>query len=406
MAIAVGQQARQPDVAARLTATDAAASPSPRYAFVDLLRAWAVILMIEAHVFNALLRSDLQQTTAFAVLTFLNGLVAPAFLFMAGFTFVLSAQRRSTDVHGLGKRLGRLGALLLLAYALHLPFASLVQLFTQVDRAQLVSFLQVDILQAIAVSLLVLVVLMLVLRHPRSLGRATLVLTALVVLVTPIVWRYDFSDSLPLPFATYLNAAQSSPFPLFPWSAYVFAGAFTSQLFLAARSTESTRRLDATMANVFCWGLLLLVLGPVVGSYLDRTYPRSTAWSPSPGSFAVRLGVVLIVLSAVWLWTRRVDRPSRVSGALQIVGRESLLVYFVHLVIIYGWLFHLPWRAQVVGPTLSPLACSLVFVGVAGFTCCVAYGWHQAKARDRRVSRVAGYALAGALSCVLLIHTF
>jgi len=46
--------------------------------------------MIETHVLNATLDSRLKLEIPFKILTFVNGLVAPSFLFCAGFAFAIS----------------------------------------------------------------------------------------------------------------------------------------------------------------------------------------------------------------------------------------------------------------------------------------------------------------------------
>lgn len=57
----------------------------------DLLRGLVIIIMIEVHVFNAFLLPELRQTGWFSVLNFINGLVAPSFLFVSGFAFQVSS---------------------------------------------------------------------------------------------------------------------------------------------------------------------------------------------------------------------------------------------------------------------------------------------------------------------------
>ena len=66
-------------------------TPPTRLLFIDRLRGWAVVVMIETHIVNALLRNDLRHETAFVILNFINGLVAPTFLFCAGFAFAISS---------------------------------------------------------------------------------------------------------------------------------------------------------------------------------------------------------------------------------------------------------------------------------------------------------------------------
>jgi len=53
----------------------------PRYGFIDLLRGFALVVMIETHVSNAYLPLASRKGSEFFFgLSFINGLVAPAFL--------------------------------------------------------------------------------------------------------------------------------------------------------------------------------------------------------------------------------------------------------------------------------------------------------------------------------------
>ena len=70
-------------------------SPS-RLLFADWLRAWALLVMIETHVFNAFLAAQFRDTQWFRNLNFLNGLVAPSFLFVSGFVFLVASRALSS----------------------------------------------------------------------------------------------------------------------------------------------------------------------------------------------------------------------------------------------------------------------------------------------------------------------
>ena len=50
---------------------------------LDWLRGLAVLVMVECHVFNALLAPEYRSATWFGVLNWLNGFVAPAFLLVS-----------------------------------------------------------------------------------------------------------------------------------------------------------------------------------------------------------------------------------------------------------------------------------------------------------------------------------
>ena len=84
-----------------------------RLAFIDLLRGWALLVMIEVHVFNAFLLPYFQATSWFNMLNFINGLVAPSFIFISGFVFLLASQKKLESFRTFGpafwKQLGRIG---------------------------------------------------------------------------------------------------------------------------------------------------------------------------------------------------------------------------------------------------------------------------------------------------------
>jgi len=103
-----------------------------RYYFIDQFRGWAVLFMIETHVLNAFLNASLRSSLSYKVLDFINGLVAPAFLFIAGFAFSIVAMRKWDECLRLGQpfrqQLRRYMFVGLVGYLLHLPGFSLPHL--------------------------------------------------------------------------------------------------------------------------------------------------------------------------------------------------------------------------------------------------------------------------------------
>ena len=112
-----------------------------RYIFIDLLRGWAILIMIEVHVFNAFLLPELKQEGWFGILTFINGLVAPAFLFVSGFAFEVSSGSKLDDMRkfklSFWRKLWRYFSIILIGYALHLPYYSLSKIINRATPAQL-----------------------------------------------------------------------------------------------------------------------------------------------------------------------------------------------------------------------------------------------------------------------------
>src|SRR4030095_10122182 len=98
---------------------------SPRLVLSDWLRGFSILFMIETHVLNSLLKPFLKDEGWFHLLNFFNGLVAPSFLFVSGWSFVVASTRKLDDLHKFGpafwQQLKRIGLIWILGYMLHLP---------------------------------------------------------------------------------------------------------------------------------------------------------------------------------------------------------------------------------------------------------------------------------------------
>src|SRR5208283_255621 len=57
-----------------------------RFPFLDWMRGLAVLIMIQCHTFNSLVRLDLRDGGPYTYSQFVGGMAAPLFLFMAGMT--------------------------------------------------------------------------------------------------------------------------------------------------------------------------------------------------------------------------------------------------------------------------------------------------------------------------------
>ncbi|HUI66403.1 MAG TPA: heparan-alpha-glucosaminide N-acetyltransferase domain-containing protein, partial [Bacteroidota bacterium] len=100
-------------------------SPKKRIEFIDLLRGWAVIVMIQTHVFNATLTPEITGSAFFEIIRFIDGLVAPSFLFASGMAYAVTTRRKMADYLSFGmplvRQIGRLLFIMLIGYSLHIP---------------------------------------------------------------------------------------------------------------------------------------------------------------------------------------------------------------------------------------------------------------------------------------------
>ena len=198
-----------------------------RYAFVDLLRGWALVVMIETHVINAYLPMASRRSWFFFWLSFFNGLVAPTFLFASGFSIMLQGRKQWEDwLHfrlPFWKQMRRLGFIAMVAYYSHLQHFELSKYLHPDDPDIWKRTLQVDILQCIVASLLIVHILAFLLRRPAATAWGALLLACTVTILTPMMWARDFTSQLPLSLALFLNPHGISLFPLFPWTAFLCA---------------------------------------------------------------------------------------------------------------------------------------------------------------------------------------
>lgn len=310
--------------------------PSKRIEFVDLLRGWAVIVMIETHVVNATLAAQAMESDVFQWVKFINGLVAPSFLFASGLAYAITTHRKVNEYLALGKplakQLSRLLLILLVGYMLHLPEFSYTKLAKGITEKQWLVFLQADVLQCIAATLLLLQLLLLILRSETRLYACAGVLALGMLFGAPLMWEKEFLGTVPAPFAAYLNGLHYSLFPLFPWSVFLLAGAVTGHLYNEARRNVSDER--KFIKRVLYCGIGLILFSFLLHPFMEHLYSTYDHWRYGPPFVLLRIGIVMVLLAGMFHFERRIGVSK--DSVVTLVGRESLLVYTVHLLLIYG----------------------------------------------------------------------
>ncbi len=351
----------------------------PRFKFVDYLRGGALLVMIEVHVFNSMLLSSIKIESWFSILTFINGLVAPSFLFISGFAFYISSDRKLDELRNYGKafwrKIGRIFVIFLAGYSLHFPFRSVFLSGYNLFSINWSPVVNVDILQCIAVGLLVMFVFRLLIKNKKLYDLFLLISGVLIVLVSPFVWKTDFANYFPLFFAAYFNKMQGSLFPLFPWLGFMFIGATACNYYLNAREQNKEKQYIYIISAV---GVFLILLGNV--SRFDLVYALIGNIIPNPLFFVLRLGYILILLVLCWYYAD-IRKPEK-SFVLD-VSRESLLVYWLHLVLIYGVFWNGKSLAAIVNNRFGIIECGIITIAIAVLMIFVAKLWGAFKKRTK-----------------------
>jgi hypothetical protein len=345
-------------------AADGARLPSAagRNIALDLLRLLAAVQMVQGHTVDAVLAPAFRQGPVHSAWLSLRGLTSVAFLFAAGLAYHLSSLRPATSsgsqAGARARRLRRAFALILLGYALHLPVGLLSNADPSATARMLQTWLAVDILQCMGVSLLALELLTLAFPRPRALACACGFGAVLVL------WASSrsaaMSDGLGPILQSYVTPYSGSIFPIFPWSAHMLFGVALGGLVLSPRR-QGLRLALAAMATLGLSGAL------------QRTAVLPAEHLGRLG--AVMLGAALLSLLSPW--------AAAWPAALFQLARDTLFIYVFHIVLVYGEGVGL---YASIGHRLSPGAAIALAAGVIGLTFAGAVGYARGRAlRARRV---------------------
>jgi len=352
-----------------------------RYLFIDLFRTGIILLMLEGHIARSLLPQESQQSTWFMIHEFIHGLSAPAFLFGAGLTFVISTRKRWEEYHHwdrpLAGRLGRVTLVLLLGLALHLPYFSMQKIITQGTTADYLQLFQADVLACIGIGLLALHAFLFFFKTEQRFYILVSVTGLVVCFLTPYVWDTDFLRYLPIPIAQLFNSQHGSPFPLFPYIGFLFAGTIVSWEYISAVQEHREQRLVRSLLMI---GAGFIALGLILDAIPFQIYPTYNFWYTSPNYFLIRVGS-LILLMCFFLYLETIwKKPHPVTT---VIGRESLFVYVLHLPLIYGSVINPGWSLNnITGSDPGPAGIIGTFIGFTIAMLAVAQTWNWLKEKE------------------------
>ena len=380
--------------------TDAGKS---RLAYIDWMRGLACLLMFQTHCYDAWLGPAARQSRFFMCSQLGGTFPAPLFLFLAGISFALVTEKlwqkgvatgqvaRTTIVRGAE----------IFGYGLLFRVQEFAISWGWAPKSDLA---RVDILNTIGLSMMLMGVMcwivgaVAVVGHRASPGtaeggrlhtstaegdhhsttapspsRIVAVVAACVValaisLLTPLLWTTWRPRYLPWPLESYINgvhnlgAPQAWLFPVFPWTAFAFAGLAVGFILQAALSRARTSRAFILLGVA---GIALIELSRWLDALPRQLYPVYDYWHTSPAFFLIRVGMLLVILTGSYAWCRWGLAHWGFSPLIQL-GQASLLVYWVHIEFVYGRVSILPKHAQsILGASLGLLTIFLAMLALA-----------------------------------------
>jgi uncharacterized membrane protein len=312
------------------------------------MRGLACVLMFQTHCYDSWLGGAAREGKFIRWSQLGGTLPAPLFLFLAGISSALLTDRmrqKGTLPGTIARTTIFRGAEI---FGLALLFRVQEFAFGQ-PWAPWTDLLRVDVLNVIGISLMLMGAVNWLARGRASNVILAAAVAAAIAMATPPLWTTWRPHRLPWYLESYFNGVhtfgvpQPWLFPIFPWTAFAFAGLAVGFLLFSDWPAKNPGRATALFGSA---GVALFYLS----SWLDRLpalYAVYDYWHTSPNFFLARVGVLLVILWGVYGWCRWGLGQIGFSPLIQL-GQASLLVYWVHIEFVYGRFSILPKRAQTI----------------------------------------------------------
>ena len=185
-----------------------------------------------------------------------------------------------------------------------------------------------------------------------------------ISLISPQIWTTWRPRWLPWPLESYIDGVhifdkpQPWLFPIFPWAAFAFAGLVAGFILT---SGWARAHVTAAVMSLTAGGAAVAWLAWWLDSLPKTMYANYDFWHTSPNFFLVRLGIVTVILGGAYLWCRWGAGQIGFSPLIQM-GKSSLLVYWVHIELVYGGLSIMKKHSQTIGSATFGLV--VIFVSM------------------------------------------
>ena len=301
-----------------------------RLHFIDAMRAWAILMMLQGHFVDGLLDNLFRdpENNVYTLWKYFRGITAPVFFTVSGFIFTYLLIR--FPLYGLEnprikKGIRRGIQLVLIGYLLRL------NLFGLLEGKLYNSFFFVDVLHCIGISILTIIGVFWISAHRNKWLFPALLLgsTLLLFIFEPIYKEWSYA-SLPQSLANYFTKSGGSVFTIIPWVGYTTFGAFLSVLFTRFKNHPHLYKW-ATGLSISLGLTLMFLSSPLFVQLYELTDIALFSALFNNNYLFIRLGDVLIVF-AIFM----IVRPLITHPTVLRIGQNTLSIYVIHFIILYG----------------------------------------------------------------------
>ncbi len=305
-------------------------SSTSRLFFIDVMRAWAILMMLQGHFVDGLLDTAFRDPNNIVYQTWLyfRGITAPVFFTVSGFIFtylLVRSPQLGWENPRVKKGIRRGLQLLFIGYLLRMNIFGLLQ-------GELYDgFFIVDVLHCIGISILSVVGIYLFSSNRKAWLMPTILVatTMALFLFEPLYKQWDLAF-MPKAMANYFSKANGSVFTIFPWLGYATIGAFFSLLFTKYKNHKNLYPV-AIIGSAIVGSLLLfyssegfIAIYHLTGIELFQLIERNNY-------LFIRLGDVLLVFALFMVVRKFLQQKTLLK-----IGASTLSIYVIHFIILYG----------------------------------------------------------------------
>ncbi len=301
-----------------------------RLFFIDAMRAWAILMMLQGHFIDGLLDPIFRnpENPIYTIWLYFRGITAPVFFTVSGFIFtylLIRVPQKGLENPRIRKGIRRGLQLLLIGYLLRL------NLFGLFKGEIYGGFYLVDVLHCIGLSILSIIGLYLItVNKKRFVFPLTLVyITVLLFLFEPLYKQYSFGF-LPEGLANYFTKANGSVFTILPWLGYTTIGATLALLFKRFNGVKYLYPIAIGLATLIGYGLVFHSSSLFINLY-ETTGITLFKMVQSNNYLFIRLGDVFLVFAIFMVFRSLLKHPIILK-----IGSSTLTIYVIHFIILYG----------------------------------------------------------------------
>lgn len=308
-----------------------------RITFIDLTRAYAIIMMVQGHTIDLVLNQKYRlNSIVYDIWEYNRGVTAPLFLLMSGviFTYLLTKYQTPEGNPRTKKGVKRGLMLIALGYALQLNSTIFFEFPHFLDIPNNYAIV-VHVLQCIGIGLITLVGLYKFAQWSKISYFWILIVTGMSFIVFHnAVVQMTWLDNVPIWFANFFTPKFGSHFPLFPFLGFLLLGGALGSTIHNHQKFYTSYKFGLAVIITGIIGLLFLHVAMFnIRDYYLTHHPINSLPDFIMFDRIFSVGIVVGIFSLISV------KYTKINTFILTMGKNTLWIYVVHHFILFYTLF-------------------------------------------------------------------